>query len=558
MNCRNDFSNRGSNKENIRKKQYESADSVQKNINSATSHGTGLFVALTALTVIVPALLGEGTPASGGASGWNSVRIFWSDVPFAAVRATNNAVRDALMELGRLGGILDANDDLAAGPVALITDPNLQLINRNNPTHTAGVTFFGQFLDHDMTFDLTSRLGFPTQPVRSPNARTAFFDLDSVYGDGPGGNPELYDPADPIKFRVESGGQFEDLPRDPTNNAAIIGDPRNDENIMIAGLHAACLLFHNHAVDLIRSQNPSIPDNDAYVEARRLTLWHYQWMILHEFLPHIVPQSVIDDVLTNGRRFYDPLHNEAFIPVEFQITYRFGHSMVRPSYRANLHGDNGQPFFGMIFDPDEQGTADPVDLRGFARAPRRFIGWQTFFDFGGAFSADVRPNKRIDTKVSTPLFQLPLETIPSGTPPVSLMQRNLLRSLTWCSRPVSASPMKWASHLSVAPIWLSCSRFVPSFVESTPLFYYILKEAELREDGLRLGPVGARIVAEVFIGLLQLDPDSYFSVQPSWVPTLPTHDGTPESFRMIDFLTFAAWTPRAVVSSRRQLILSLN
>jgi hypothetical protein len=82
-----------------------------------------------------------------------------------------------------------------------------------------------------------------------------------------------------------------------------------------------------------------------------------------------------------------------------------------------------------------------------------------------------------------------------------------------------------------------------SFVESTPLFYYILKEAQLREDGLRLGPVGTRIVAEVFVGLLQLDPDSYLTVQPDWVPTLPTHDGTPESFRMIDFLTFAGVDP---------------
>src|SRR5262245_32877596 len=139
-----------------------------------------------------------------------------------------DAVRDALMDLGRPGGIMDANDDLAAGPVALITDPNLQLINRNNPNDTVGVTFFGQFLDHDMTFDQRSRLGFPTNPIRSPNARTCFFDLDSVYAGGPDGNPELYDPADPIKFRVESGGQFEDLPRDPINHVAIVGDPRND------------------------------------------------------------------------------------------------------------------------------------------------------------------------------------------------------------------------------------------------------------------------------------------------------------------------------------------
>ena len=83
----------------------------------------------------------------------------------------------------------------------------------------------------------------------------------------------------------------------------------------------------------------------------------------------------------------------------------------------------------------------------------------------------------------------------------------------------------------------------PSFVSDTPLFYYILKEAQLREDGLRLGPVGARIVAEVFVGLLQLDPDSYLTVEPDWLPTLPTHDGTPQSFGMIDFLTFAGVDP---------------
>src|SRR4029077_6507277 len=233
------------------------------------------LVALAALILVAP-VLGEGAqhreePPDGTVSGYFG-RMF--HLPKFA--PPTNAVRDALMELGRLGGILDANDDLAAGPVALIVDPNLSLINRNNPTHTAGVTFFGQFLDHDMTFDLTSRLGFPTQPIRSPNARTPFFDLDSVYGGGPGGNPELYDAADPIKFRVESGGQFEDLPRDQTNNAAIISDPRNDENMMIAGLHAAFLLLHNHAVDLIRSQNPSIPDSDAYFQAHLLTVWHYQ------------------------------------------------------------------------------------------------------------------------------------------------------------------------------------------------------------------------------------------------------------------------------------------
>ncbi|PYK11670.1 MAG: hypothetical protein DME65_06725 [Verrucomicrobia bacterium] len=98
-------------------------------------------------------------------------------------------------------------------------------------------------------------------------------------------------------------------------------------------------------------------------------MWHYQWMILHEFLPHIVPQSVIDDVLANGRHFYNPLHDQAFIPVEFQIVYRFGHSMVRPSYRANVHGDNGEPFIGMIFDPGRKALTPLIcaasqELRG--------------------------------------------------------------------------------------------------------------------------------------------------------------------------------------------------
>jgi hypothetical protein len=501
--------------------------------------GFGLFIVL-ALGVFSGAQATNVAPPPDPALTGHFGRMFRNLPPFAP---PTNAVRDALMGLGSPGGIMDANDDLAAGPVALIVDPNLSLVNRNNPTHTAGVTFFGQFLDHDMTFDQRSRLGFPTQPIISQNARTCFFDLDSVYAGGPGGNPELYDPADPIKFLIESGGQFEDLPRDPVNHVAMIGDPRNDENMVIAGLNAAFLLFHNHAVDLIRTQYPGIPDNDAYLQAQRLTVWHYEWMILHEFLPHIVPQSIIDDVLTNCRHFYNPLHNEAFIPVEFQITYRFGHSMVRPSYRGNLHGDNGQPFFGTIFDPAGEGSSDPVDLRGGARAPRRFIGWQTFFDFGGAFSADARPNKRIDTIVSTPLFRLPLGTIFNGMPPDSLMQRNLLRCLTW-SLPSGQRIAQEMGIPSLSDAELSELQPIrPSFVTATPLFYYILKEAQLREDGLRLGPVGARIVAEVFVGLLQLDPDSYLTVQPDWLPTLPTHDGIPQSFRMIDFLTFAGVDP---------------
>jgi hypothetical protein len=225
------------------------------------------------------------------------------------------------------------------------------------------------------------------------------------------------------------------------------------------------------------------------------------------------------------------------IPVEFQAAvYRFGHSMVRPSYRANLAGDNGGPFFGMIFDPSQGGKADPADLRGGARAARRFVGWQTFFDFG---DGQVKPNKRIDTKLSTPLFDLPLGAIASHDPPTSLPERTLLRHLTWklpsgqrIARTMGVPPLATEDLSELSGYGLGLDR-------STPLFYYTLKEAELVEDGLRLGPVGGRIVAEVLIGLLRSDPASYLSVEPGWKPTVSAGAG----FRMVDFLRFAEVDP---------------
>lgn len=463
-------------------------------------------------------------------------RMFQNLPPFAP---PSDTVRAALMELGKPGGLMDARDNLGAGPKDLIADPLLSLNNPNNPSHPAGTTFMGQFLDHDMTFDPASPLGQPTSPETAQNPRSPFFDLDSVYGDGPDGTPTLYDPNDRIKLRVESGGLFEDLPRD-RNNTAIIADPRNDEHMIIAGLHAAFLIFHNKAVDLVRSQNPSLSNEDAFREARRLTTWHYQWMILHEFIPLFVGQPMVSDILANGRKYYTPFKNQAFIPVEFQVGYRIGHSMVRPSYRANLAGDSGQPFFGMIFDPSQDGKPDPNDLRGGARAPRRFIGWQTFFDFG---DGAMKPNKKIDTKISTPLFDLPLQAIFTGDPPTSLAQRNLLRHLNWQLPSGQAIARQIGAPVLSKEDLAELRKIHPSFDVSTPLWYYILKEAELLEDGLHLGPVGGRIVGEVFIGLLQADPNSYVNAQPHWQPTLPTRTGNPEDFRMTDFLTFAGVDP---------------
>jgi Animal haem peroxidase len=483
-------------------------------------------------------------------------RMFTGLAPF--FEQPSAALNAALLEIGKPGGILDARDDLTAGPAALIADAALSANNPNNATHAAGATFMGQFMDHDLTFDLASALGEPTEPEDSPNARTPAFDLDSVYGGGPVKSAHLYGyRGSAIKFKIESGGQFEDLPR-TGDNRAIIADPRNDENLIIAGLQAAFLLFHNRAVDEVTARHPNWHPEKVFENAQRLTRWHYQWIVVHEFLPAFVGQELADEILRYGRKFYRP--RTAFIPIEFQgAAYRFGHSMVRPSYRANLAGDNGAPFFAMIFDPAGEGQSDPVDLRGNARAPRRFVGWQTFFDFGaiprpsgaGVLGDDVRPNKRIDTRLSTPLFNLPLQTIAGGVPgtPQSLAQRNLLRQVTWSMPSGQAIALDIEAEPLASSELSELSAYGFNLDRSTPLWYYILKEAELRAGGLTLGPVGGRICGEVIAGLLELDPESYLARSPLWKPTLPQiGGGATGEFRMIDFLAYAGVDP----ASRRQ------
>jgi hypothetical protein len=455
---------------------------------------------------------------------------------------------DAITDMTQFGGILDAKDALGRGPVELITDPAASANNQNNPNHTAGLTFLGQFLDHDMTFDQGSRLTVATPPETSVNTRTPGLDLDSLYGSGPTGTPQFYNPSDMAKLRIESSGRFEDVPRQ-SNGTAIISDPRNDENLVISGLQAAFIKFHNRVVDLVRSQNPGISVNAAFEQARTTVRYHYQWIILNEFLPLTIGQDRVNAILSNGRRFYTPQSGQHFIPVEFQgAAYRFGHSQVRPSYRVNLAGNpNGSAFFAMIFDPQGEGQADPIDMRGGRRAARRFIGWQTFFDFGpqftdpGSTNPAVRPNKRIDTKISTPLFRLPLAAIASGQPPISLPQRNLLRHITW--QIPSGQAIAQAAGLPVLgassfPEWRGYNVGLDA---NTPLWYYVLKEAELLEQGLRLGPVGSLIVGEVFIGLLQLAPGSFLRDNPGFRPTLPAR--TSGTFKMIDLLTYAQVDP---------------
>ncbi len=349
-------------------------------------------------------------------------RMFPELPPFAP--ATDES-RERAKQLGEKGGPIDALDDLT-DPIQSILNPGVFSPNNpDNPNMTAGITFIGQFLDHDLTLDLRSPLHAPSDPRKTRNFRTAAFDLDNLYGGGPVESPELYNRSSgDIKFRMDplpgseavsrKGALRYDLPRD-ANQTAIIGDARNDENVIIAQFHLAMLRFHNAVIDRLRA-DPAYAGQSAdrgFKEAQRLVRWHYQWIVVHEFLPLTIGQDRVEALLSGGLRFYkvdDPQgaphlrnqRNQPLIPIEFSgAAYRFGHSQVRPSYRVNFGPDSGSPFFAFAFDDTiDPNATDPEDMRGGKRAARRFVDWQTFFDFG---DGNVRNNKKIDSKLSSVL-----------------------------------------------------------------------------------------------------------------------------------------------------------
>jgi hypothetical protein len=479
---------------------------------------------------------GQVTPHSAFYDTGRFGRLFPTLPPFAA---DTPLIRDALTELGAPGGLMDAQDDLS-DPVTLITDPAKSAHNPNNPAITAGFTFLGQFLDHDMTFDPTSSLARRQDPESIRNFRIPALDLDSVYGGGPSASPFLFDQtvddgrttllveANPGSDAVSiDGSTRDDLPRN-SQLAALTGDPRNDENLVVSQLHLAFLRFHNAVVEDVRADlGVGYTVDEIFAEAQRVVRWHYQWLVLHEFLPKTVGQETADDVRVHGPKFYK-WHNDPFIPVEFSVAaYRFGHSQVRPSYRANFgtsSTDATHQFFGLIFDPAATDPNDPADLRGGRRAPRRFIDWQTFFDFG---DGRVKNNKLIDTTLSSPLFALLGQ---AAATPVSLATRNLLRNLTMevpsgqrVARVMSLPALAAADLADIKPLHLE---------KRTPLWFYVLREAAVTAGGQHLGPVGGRIVAEVITGLIRGDRQSYVRQDPDWTPTY----GTGDEFTIADLL----------------------
>lgn len=436
-------------------------------------------------------------------------RLFPQLDPFFRTSAKLEVLRDTLFKLGAPNGPLDPQDPLIDNIAGALATSPTNKPNNINPGMSVGFTFLGQFLDHDITFDPTSSLERQIDLESIANFRTPRFELDSVYGSGRAASPPLYDKNARSKFLIEKlstvGGAKDDLPRN-SQSIAIIGDPRNDENVMISQLHLGFLKFHNKVDDLLIAKGWA-NDGERFAEAQKLVRWHYQWIILNQFLPVTCGADLVEDILENGPRFYT-WRNEPFIPVEFSVAaYRFGHSQVRPGYVPN-------PGLGAaIFDL----RPGKPDLRGGKRGPERFVNWNVFFDFS---DGQVKDNMLIDTKISTPLFKLPFGA--PGTPvpgdvPETLAGRNLLRHVTFSlpsgqdvARAMDEKPLaesEFSQDIRNFYAALPAPKF--DFLKSTPLWLYILQEAETREGGARLGPVGGRIVAEVFIGLLQGDPKSY-------------------------------------------------
>jgi hypothetical protein len=397
-----------------------------------------------------------------------------------------------------------------------------------NPDISAGYTYLGQFIDHDVTYDPLSSLQRQNDPDALRSFRTPRFDLDPLYASGPVPSAYLYDQTDPVKLLIGHNPGKDEEPADLPRNyqgRAVIPDPRNDIHFILTHFHLAFVHFHNAVVDHLRAQ--PAPPPDVFTEAQRLTRWHYQWVVVEEYLRKLIPPDVLGDVLrvnprTGARtvrtKFYRP-GTRPFIPVEFSVAaFRFGHSQVRARYFLN---SQIQPLHILLPSPD----ADPLThLGGFRPLPKGFgIEWDLFFSIGGS---TPQLSRRIDTNLAGPFVSLPVFVDRDQR---SLALLNLLRGRALGLPSGQAVAEAMGTSRSNRELNLPAGK--------TPLWYWLLKEAEVVEEGRRLGPTSGRIVAEVLLGMLAADPSSFLHASPPWTPTLPAAQAG--QFEMTDLLRFA-------------------
>jgi hypothetical protein len=405
----------------------------------------------------------------------------------------------------------------ALGRAGGMCDPRTSVRGAGDTAHgAAGWPFFGQLIAHDITAD-RSPLGKRADPALIRNFRTPRANLECLYDAG-SGTPFLYDRHDPAQFLIGANalGAPDDVPRNQ-QGVALIGDPRNDVHLFVSQLHLAFLRIHNGLVARLREDN--VPEEDVFEEARRATTWHYQWVIVHDFLPRLVGPEIMHELLTTGPRLYQP-QGEPFIPFEFaDAAYRYGHAQIRDTYVVR-EGANPVPIF--------------PDLIGFRPVSAdHVVDWSFLFDLP---SRPARQHaKRMDGRLAHSLIDLPLEI--TGHVEVQEYHSLAVRDLQRGQALGLPSGEAVARAIGVEPLTADEAGLrTLGWQRETPLWFYILKEAEARETGERLGPVGGRIVAEVLLGIVDRDPESYRSVDPAWRPSLPHHG---QALGLGDLLAFA-------------------
>jgi hypothetical protein len=416
----------------------------------------------------------------------------------------------------------------------------------------AGFTFLAQFLDHDLDFDPTSSLERQADPNAITNFRTPALDLDNVYATGPMASPHIYDQVNTDQLLVNGS----DLARN-AQGKALIGDPRNDENMIVSQLELAFMKCHNAIVigleagtfndvfgrPMMTNEDTTGGESTVFLAAQQLLRWHYQWMVIHEFLPLICGKTVVDDILANGPQFFVPKQtHQPFIPVEFSVAaYRFGHATIRAKYNINP-AHTSVP----LFPTNPAAPSTPrTDLRGGPVDPSFAIQWSNFFD--RTPSNPPQKAKRIEPLLNTLLLDLPNGVVPANVaaPLRSLATRNLLRSealMLPCGQDVArALGVKALSASGLRQVATNCgNKTLPMSDEqlsSCYLWYYLLAEAFHDHKGEHLGAAGARIAAEVFIGVIDADGLTYRNMFPKWKPTLPSV--TPGTFTIVDILNLA-------------------
>ncbi len=432
----------------------------------------------------------------------------------------------------------------------------------------AGYTYLGQFIDHDLTLDITPLDQARKNPLQITNFRTPFLDLDQLYGGGPTISPHLYRKhgsdsseggerfllgataastvVDGVGHSRTLSPSCNDLPRN-SQGIALVGDARQDENLILAQLQVAFLKLHNLVLDrpeLLRA-SPHYDIEPRFEAARRVVTWHYQWLVRNDFLKAIVDPDVFKHLESPDYKPLIKASAEGFrIPVEFSAAaFRFGHSMVRNEYFYNdFHSD-----------PRAELLADLLERTGFGKSGRVpipeewVIDWKRFFAFPSPDASAAQPAQKIDTKIAAGLFQLPSAQMRAfnlvssskltfAADPPALPTRTLLRGARLglpSGEQVEAEVRRRMPGVRTATEDEIVSGAGQAILtdpknrlrRNTPLWYYVLKEAEVLRQGASLGPVGSRIVADVILGALEADPESYISVAgPHWKPTLWTPD----------------------------------